>query len=442
MGRRTYQVLLDRHAWGIADGGRLQRPPLRSRRARPAARQVDGGGCAEILMPQPRRTSDLLFLGPSAYQGRPRFRSTVRLSTAADEERFRRQCLLSLFQGASSTHQPHNAVQHSGARMKRSLFDLLINNRYSRPIRMKLERRALGFRITRRVVNNFYNTCRPNGRKGLFQRSAKIFRDHDAILGPGIWRIDVPPFRLKMPLRPDRAWLDWDSALAILGHDQEVKEFYSKIIGSRHRPDLFCDIGANYGTHSALFLSAGIPCIAYEPNPACVEYFEALRELNAFRDVRWKAVALGDRDGQAILRFPEKDTWHGAIDCDAQHRTQGELELIVPIRRLDGDLPSGTRCVVKIDVEGSELRVLRGGQRFFKERCTFFVFESNGAEQRSALYDEIAALDFTIEELPILDVEKSEPLERSSFVSAKGTNFLARNGMLLAGLRSVDQTQC
>ena len=34
----------------------------------------------------------------------------------------------------------------------------------------------------------------------------------------------------KMPLRNSSLWLDWDLALAITGHDAEVKETYENLV--------------------------------------------------------------------------------------------------------------------------------------------------------------------------------------------------------------------
>ena len=298
---------------------------------------------------------------------------------------------------------------------------------------MAFERGALASGRVLSVANCFHNATSDAGRRALYARSAKIFRDHPAAFNWDVWEIDVAPFRLKMPLRGDYAWLDWDMALSAVGHDPEVKDFYAKILSSRFRPDVFCDIGANYGIHTALFLSAGVRAVAFEPNPSCMSYFKLLTELNGFKDVTWEPVALGDANGEATLTFPETETWLGSIrfGSDAAVAPRENIkQLTVPVRRLD-DIPiEGKRCFAKLDTEGVEVRVIRGGRTFFRDRCPLFVFESNSPAGRDEIFDEIASLGFAIEGLPVFDIEVSVPLSRGAFIEAKGTNFLAcREGL-------------
>ena len=283
--------------------------------------------------------------------------------------------------------------------------------------------------MLRLLFNRFYNATDKDGRRTLYERSAKIFRNHSAAFSSGTWDIDVAPFRLRMPLRSEHAWLDWDLALAVLGHDPEIKDFYTKILNSRLRPDVFCDCGANYGVHTALFLSAGVRSVAFEPNPSCLSYFRLLSNLNNFENATWEQVALGDTNGEVTLAFPKTETWLGTIELDASGdgiAMENMATLTVPIRRLD-DIPfKGKRCFTKIDTEGSEIRVIRSGRTFFREQCPFFIFESNHPAGRGDIFDEIASIGFSVEALPVGDVEQPAPLSRNTFVDSMGTNFLAR----------------
>ena len=80
-------------------------------------------------------------------------------------------------------------------------------------------------------------------------------RGSDFPIDPGWWTIDFAGKTLKLPLVPERMWLDWYLALATLGTDYTVKKTYAAIVSSSRKPDLFLDVGANYGTHSLLFLA-------------------------------------------------------------------------------------------------------------------------------------------------------------------------------------------
>jgi hypothetical protein len=110
-------------------------------------------------------------------------------------------------------------------------------------------------------------------------------------------------------------WLNWDTAISIVGHDCKIKHFYEQLIKSADKPKCFLDVGANYGTHSILFLANDIRTISFEPNPSCLEYFHKMAELNNL-SYEWNNKALSDKCEQVQLTFPEKDTWSGSISLD------------------------------------------------------------------------------------------------------------------------------
>ena len=85
--------------------------------------------------------------------------------------------------------------------MARSPIGRLVNNRLTRQMRMALERKALASKKVRSLVNRWYNATDEEGRRALYERSAKIFRNHPAAFSSDTWHIDVWPFRLRMPLR-------------------------------------------------------------------------------------------------------------------------------------------------------------------------------------------------------------------------------------------------
>ena len=149
----------------------------------------------------------------------------------------------------------------------------------------------------------------------------------------------------------------------VLGHDAEIKQTYEALIRSDQRPVLFIDVGANYGTHSLLFLAAGIPIIAFEPNPECFPQFQEVCGLNHLGG-RWEQSALGRETGQIYLVYPETETWLGSTSGEVISKFHSSSVAIkrVPIRMLDDylcEMPIG-ELLVKLDVEGSEIEVLKG----------------------------------------------------------------------------------
>lgn len=164
-------------------------------------------------------------------------------------------------------------------------------NRFSKPYLLRLMRLAAAKKAPRSLLNQYYNSLNDEGRSRFQARYSKIFRDDGVSLAAGEWLIQFADQKIRLPLRPSWSWLDWDFAVSILGHDIEVKKTYAALVKSDQRPELFLDVGANYGTHSLLFLSVGIPIIAFEPNRTCLSHFKTVCELNGFTG-RWEQVAI------------------------------------------------------------------------------------------------------------------------------------------------------
>src|SRR5262249_21129915 len=177
------------------------------------------------------------------------------------------------------------------------------------------------------------------------------------------------------------------------GHDVEIKQTYAALITSDQCPVLFLDVGANCGTHSILFLSMGIPVIAFEPNPSCISQFQTVCELNGFRG-RWEQVAIGNNAGQIELVYPEKETWLGSVSScvvASLKKSDGMIAKQVPLRTLDdylSDVPRD-KVLIKIDVEGFEREVIEGASKLFQHCNPKVIFESNIAKLRPDLFRQL-----------------------------------------------------
>lgn len=227
----------------------------------------------------------------------------------------------------------------------------------------------------------FYNDLTYTEKAAFHAAHAKRFRGREPSKewpALTIFMVEFLGQKIKLPIRRDYLWLDWDTALSILGHDIGVKRFYEEKIDSGI--DLFIDIGANYGTHTFLFKSAGVWTLSFEPNPSCYEWFYLTCLLNSWYTENWEQVALGSHPGEVALTYPERDTWLGSVCPDVAKRLRSQFDVqavSVPVRTLDEfiDLP-GTRVLIKIDVEGAEGAVLRGAKQFIEKRRPTIVIES------------------------------------------------------------------
>jgi len=279
------------------------------------------------------------------------------------------------------------------------------------------------------MLNGYYGLLGDEARSRFHARYSKIFRDHSGSIAPGQWIVHFNDREIRLPLRPSWAWLDWDIAASIVGHDIEVIQTYATLMRSEDCPSLFLDVGANYGMHSLLFLSAGIQTIAFEPNPHCLPYFQTVCELNGLMG-RWEQVAVGAETGQIELVYPERNTWLGsaASEVVAALKSSGDVVTqLAPLKKLDAylsDIPID-RALIKIDVEGFEREVIEGASQVLRNCRPKVIFESNDVRSRPQLFRLFADCEFSVYSLPWQPSIGSHCLRIGEFLRSTATNFIA-----------------
>ena len=141
------------------------------------------------------------------------------------------------------------------------------------------------------------------------------------------------------------------------------------------------DIGANVGEFTWIFskLFSGAEIFAFEPLPNC---YRQLQERTKNRNnIHCYNVGLGNEDGS--MEIHESD-WHPASsfrEMDSLHKmnyphSSGSKDLTVNIKRLD-DVLEGEKLVdnifIKMDVQGFEDEVIKGGNKIFSKAKVIIV---------------------------------------------------------------------
>lgn len=118
--------------------------------------------------------------------------------------------------------------------------------------------------------------------------------------------------------------------------------------------------------------------IGFEPYSPCWPYLD--NNLRGLKDVTVHRFALGDRPGQADIGRPDD-----AVVDIGQTSVYGRLENPerVEVRRLD-DVVNEPVHIMKIDVEGAELDVLRGAERILAESQPLLFIELKDKNQNRA----------------------------------------------------------
>lgn len=164
--------------------------------------------------------------------------------------------------------------------------------------------------------------------------------------------------------------------------DYEEMSFISAYLRSN---DLFVDVGANVGMYS-LWASEtdGVDVVAFEPSTITHVRTTENVELNGLGDrVQVVRKAVGAQRGVARLTTG-LDAINQVIDDDV---SASEL---VELTTLDHELGHRVPAVVKIDVEGRELEVIRGGRELITRHRPALVVEVNDPAGLQELLRELA----------------------------------------------------
>lgn len=187
----------------------------------------------------------------------------------------------------------------------------------------------------------------------------------------------------------------------------------SAILSELGPGDVFYDVGANVGWFSLLAARAVGPggrVLAFEPSFANAALVQENAAVNRLDNVTVVCAALTDADGW--LTFLDKGNLQGRLDKDdfaaqAEFRAGRNLKIQarvpVPVARLDswleqtGEPPPG---LVKIDVEGAELGVLRGMAETLRSAGPTLVIELHRTQREVADFLDEAGYEHTPIEHP------------------------------------------
>lgn len=222
------------------------------------------------------------------------------------------------------------------------------------------------------------------------RRLVQSFRRPPA--GPTVARL---PWGLPLHVDPRE---DVGRAIWQLGlHDLAVCEILWRLTS---RGDLVVDVGANLGQMTGLLALRAGPTgrvLAFEPHPGVFAELAANVDL-ATRSPRAAPIeifrkALAALPGEAWLD-PGADfaTNHGLSSLASAPGTGIAIEALT----LDAVLEERSATVVKIDVEGHELDVLRGATEALRAgRIRHLLLEAGSAGERQTLADLLAGYGYT-----------------------------------------------
>ena len=250
------------------------------------------------------------------------------------------------------------------------------------------------------------------------------------------------PFRR---IRVQRAWRHGYLVVLDMSHELQRRAFYTGRYYERDVPallwqivradDIVIDIGANVGHISLLCArrvgSAG-RVISYEPNPAVRAQLSASRLLNEIWHMEVREDALSDEDGAGNLAVNHQEP--GQSTLRQMHSTAATPVTIRKSQVIAADLQGDRPTLIKIDVEGYEMHVVRGLGPVLDNRNLSLLVEvtDEWLRQLGTSWDELRSLMSERGYVPFEIIEKRTPsqpngvqLKRMSNQSARPEQFNA-----------------
>lgn len=163
--------------------------------------------------------------------------------------------------------------------------------------------------------------------------------------------------------------------------------------------DIFIDVGANVGYLSAIAAGLVGPAGAvhcFEPVATYFRRLQRLSELNPRFAIIPNACALGEASGSSTI-YVTHESGQSTLVPRYKGASQIKSQIVVPVLRLDSYVEAHSIdriALIKVDVEGFELPVLRGLEGYFR-----------GSRHRPPIICEIAPRAYPLLGFRISDLE-------------------------------------
>ncbi len=206
--------------------------------------------------------------------------------------------------------------------------------------------------------------------------------------------------------------------------EPEITKLFTQILKAldqRNGKKFFYDIGANHGHYTwiALSQSQKMEVMAFEPDPKNLELLRFTVDHSNLHRVRIHEVALSDDEGMISFHQDTLTSATGMIengDAPWVEKYLGRKANSIEVERsvLDSFCTPETKpSLIKIDVEGHELQVLRGGEECLRNYKPVLIVESFPPKQEEVIHF-LCRLGYEIRDA-----------DRNAKVSDQTTNLLA-----------------
>ena len=159
-----------------------------------------------------------------------------------------------------------------------------------------------------------------------------------------------------------------------------VEEFIEKKI-TEARDKVALDIGANIGNHSIFFAKKFKKVYSFEPNPVTYEVLKINSNYAAeYKNVIPVNFGLSDIEGSLPFCINPSNIGGSSIIDENSPQIKHSTQINVMTLGEFSELKDASVALIKIDVEGHELRVLKGAKTTILREMPAILFEQGAAE--------------------------------------------------------------
>jgi FkbM family methyltransferase len=134
---------------------------------------------------------------------------------------------------------------------------------------------------------------------------------------------------------------------------------------SDQKKTFLLDCGSNYGFYSFYLasLSVGNQVLAFEASPKTLVSFKANLELNNFKNINFRNVAISEISGKFVSFYESHNDW----ESSATHNQFKNTKIVtIETTTIDQELLNkdlnNFAVIIKLDIEGNEFNAIQGGK--------------------------------------------------------------------------------
>ena len=134
---------------------------------------------------------------------------------------------------------------------------------------------------------------------------------------------------------------------------------------SDQKKTFLLDCGSNYGFYSFYLasLSVGNQVLAFEASPKTLASFKANLDLNNFKNINFRNVAISEISGKFVSFYESHNDW----ESSATHNQFKNTKIVtIETTTIDQELLNkdlnNFAVIIKLDIEGNEFNAIQGGK--------------------------------------------------------------------------------